>query len=197
MTGDAANPLRSASEEVRAVNPLIRATIIGVSAVAVVVVARAHWQNPIVAIGLAGLLAVGGLLSVIDYDQHRLPNRIVGPLAAAVTIAVIAGGLWTDDLGRSGRSLLFGLGAAAFLLIGNLIGGLGMGDVKYAFPLAAALGWFGSEPVLTWAFVTAVVGGLVGLAVIVSGQGRRYRIPYGPFMTIGLFVGLLSAAPGL
>ena len=102
-----------------------------------------------------------------------------------------------EDLARSGRALLFGLAAAGVLLIGNLVGGMGMGDVKYAFPLGATLGWFGSEPVVTWAFVTAAVGGIAGLAVIVSGQGRRYRIPYGPFMTIGLFAGLLSAAPGL
>ena len=176
---------------------LVRAAIIGMTFVAVLVVARAHWENPVVAVGLAAMVAVCGWLSVIDFDEHRLPNRIVGPLAVAVAVAVIAGGMWTGDPTRSGRALLFGLAAAGFLLIGNLIGGLGMGDVKYAFPLAAALGWFGSEPVLTWAFVTAAVGGLAGFTVIVTGQGRRYRIPYGPFMTIGFFAGVLSAAPGL
>ena len=167
------------------------------SAVAIVVVTRAHWDSPLVAACLAVLIAVCGWLSVIDYEEHRLPNRIVGPLAAAVTVAVVAGGLLTGDPARTSRALLFGLAAAAFLLLGNLIGGLGMGDVKYAFPLATALGWFGIEPVLTWAFITAVVGGVAGLAVILFGQGRRHRIPYGPFMTIGLFAGLLAAAPGL
>ncbi len=197
MTGDDANPPPPADDDHRGDASLIRAVIIGMSAVAVVVVARAHWPNPAAAVGLAAMAAVCGWLSVIDYDEHRLPNRIVGPLAVTVAVAVIGAGLWTGDPARSGRALLFGLGAATFLLIGNLVGGLGMGDVKYAFPLAAALGWFGSEPVLTWAFVTAAVGGLAGLAVIVSGQGRRYRIPYGPFMTIGFFAGVLSAAPGL
>ncbi|MDH3299720.1 MAG: A24 family peptidase [Acidimicrobiia bacterium] len=195
MTGDDAKP-EPADEDSGSEIPLVRATIIGMSVGAVVVVGRAHWPNPLVAIGLAAMTAVCGWLAVIDLDEHRLPNRIVGPLALAVTVAVVAGGLWTADPARSGRSLLFGLAAAAFLLIGNLIGGLGMGDVKYAFPLAATLGWFGSEPVLAWAFVTAVVGGLAGFAAIVSGQGRRYRIPYGPFMTIGFFAGILSAAPG-
>lgn len=196
MTGDDARTPEPTADVDRADLALLRAAIIGLSAVAVVVVARAHWPNPVVAIGLAAMAAVCGRLAVIDFDEHRLPNRIVGPLAVAVAVAVISGGLWTEDLARSGRALLFGLAAAGFLLIGNLIGGLGMGDVKYAFPLATALGWFGSEPVLTWAFVTVAIGGLAGLAAILSGQGRRYRIPYGPFMTIGFFAGILSAAPG-
>lgn len=197
MTGANANASEPAADDGRAVAPLARAVIIGMSVVAVVVVARAHWEHPVAAVFLAAMVAVCGWLSVIDFDEHRLPNRIVGPLAVAVAVAVIAAGLWTGEPGRSGRAMLFGLAAAVFLLIGNLIGGLGMGDVKYAFPLATALGWFGAEPVLTWAFVTAAVGGLAGFAVIVSGQGRRYRIPYGPFMTIGFFAGVLSAAPGL
>ncbi len=197
MTADDAQPIEPVEPGSEGGRSLVRAAITGITAVAIVVVARAHWASPIVAVGLAVMLAVCGRLSVIDYNEHRLPNRIVGPLAIAVTTAVVVGGLWTDDLTRSGRAMLFGLAAAAFLLVGNLIGGMGMGDVKYAFPLATALGWFGSQPVLTWALVTAAVGGLAGLAVIVSGRGRRYRVPYGPFMTIGLFVGLLSAAPGL
>lgn len=196
MTGADANPPEPADGPGDETS-LVRAAIIGMTFVAVLVVVRAHWDNPVVAVGLASMVAVCGWLSVIDFDEHRLPNRIVGPLAVAVAVAVITGGLWTGDPARSGRALLFGLAAAGFLLIGNLIGGLGMGDVKYAFPLASALGWFGSGPVLTWAFVTAAVGGLAGFAVIVTGQGRRYRIPYGPFMTIGFFAGVLAAAPGL
>ncbi len=196
MTGDSAIPSDSTTAAGDTEPSLVRAAILAMSAVAVIVVVLAHRDNPVVAVGLGAIVAVCGWLSAIDYEQHRLPNRIVGPLAVAVTVAVVAGGLWSEDLARSGRALLFGLVAAAFLLLGNLIGGLGMGDVKYAFPLATTLGWFGVEPVLTWAFVTAAVGGLAGFAAIVSGQGRRYRIPYGPFMTVGLFAGLLSAAPG-
>lgn len=197
MTGADANPHEPADGGPGPDTSLVRATIIGMTFVAVLVVTRAYWEKPLLAVGLAAMVAVCGWLSVIDFDEHRLPNRIVGPLAVAVAVAVIAGGLWAGDPARSGRALLFGLAAAGFLLIGNLIGGLGMGDVKYAFPLAASLGWFGSEPVLTWAFVTAAVGGLAGFAVIVTGQGRRHRIPYGPFMTIGFLAGVLAAAPGL
>ncbi len=197
MTGDDATPPEAASSSTEGPNALARSAILGMTAVAMVVVAAAHWANPVVALGLAAMVAVCGWLSAVDYEEHRLPNRIVGPLAVAVTTAVVTGGVWTGDLGRSGQALLLGLAASMFLFVGNLLGGLGMGDVKYAFPLAGALGWFGTEPVLTWAFVTAAIGGLAGLAILVTGQGRRARIPYGPFMTLGLFAGLLSAAPGL
>lgn len=195
VIGDSAQPTDSTSDETATFMSPVEAAIVGISAVAVVVVTRVHWEDPVVAVALGLMMAVCGWLSAIDYQQHRLPNRIVVPLAAAVTVAVVAGGLGSEDLARSGRALLFGLAASGFLMLGNLLGGLGMGDVKYAFPLAAALGWFGTQPVLTWAFTTAAIGGLAGLAVIVSGQGRRYRIPYGPFMTIGFFAGLLNAAP--
>ena len=159
-------------------------------------VAIVHWSNPISALLLAGLVAVSGWLAVTDIEVRRLPNVIVGPLAAAVTIAVVLAGLVGDDLGRSGRALLFGLGAATFFLIGNLLGGMGMGDVKYAYPLGTTLGWFGLQPVINAAFITVLIGGLAALFVLASGRGRRYRLPYGPFMSAGLVMGLLSASPG-
>jgi len=165
--------------------------------VAAVVVAVAHRENPLAAVALGVLVVIAGWLSAIDLKEHRLPNRIVGPLAGAVLLAVVSAGIWNADLARSGRALLFGLGAAAVLLVGNLVGGIGMGDVKYAFPLWATLGWFGADAVVMAALVTAAAGGLAAIVVLLSGRGRQYRLPYGPFMSIGLVAGLLQAATNL
>lgn len=161
-----------------------------------VMVAYAHWSDPIAALALAGLVGVAGCLSMIDFEHHRLPNRIVGPLAAAVTLAVVLSGLLDDDISRSGRAMLFGLAAAGFFLVGNLVGGMGMGDVKYAYPLGTTLGWFGVQALTTALLVTVLIGGLAAVVVLLSGRGRHYRLPYGPFMSVGLVAGLL-AAPGL
>jgi len=176
---------------------LVRFVIAGITVVATIAVAIVHWSYPVSALLLAGLVAVSGWLAVIDFEERRLPNVIVGPLAAAVTVAVVLAGFVNNDLERSGRSLLFGLAAATFFLIGNLLGGMGMGDVKYAFPLGATLGWFGLQPLINAAFFTVLIGGLAAVYVLASGKGRRYRLPYGPFMSAGLVVGLLSATPGL
>jgi len=174
-----------------------RPAIAGITVVSMIAVANVHWSNPVSALLLAGLVAVSGWLAVIDFEVRRLPNIIVGPLAAAVTFAVVLAGFVNNDIGRSGRALLFGLAAAIFFLVGNLLGGMGMGDVKYAYPLGATLGWFGRQAVLNAAFTTVLIGGLAAVAVLALGKGRRYRLPYGPFMSAGLVVGLLTANPGL
>jgi len=171
--------------------------VAGITVVAMLVVTVVHWSDPVIALALTGLVAVAGWLSLTDIEQRRLPNRIVGPLAAAVTVGVILAGVLGSDLDRSGRAMLFGLAAAGFFLVGNLVGGMGMGDVKYAYPIGATLGWYGLEPLLNALLITVVIGGLAAVAVLASGKGRRYRLPYGPFMSLGLVAGLLTAAPGL
>jgi len=186
------------SEKPQAARPSpVRSAVIGVTVSATILVVLVHRATPVTAIGLGLLVVFAGWLSVIDFEQHRLPNRIIGPLTGAVTVVVVLAGLVNDDLGRSGRALLIGLAASIVMLVGNLIGGMGMGDVKYAFPLAATLGWFGLSPVLAGALVMAFTGGLAALVVLIIGKGRGHRLAYGPFMSLGLIGGLLTAAPGV
>ena len=87
---------------------------------------------------LAFFAAVLVALSVIDVRTRRLPNRIVLPAAALVLAAQIA--IAPD---RALEWTLGALGAFAFLLAAALLNpaGLGMGDVKLALLLGAALGW--------------------------------------------------------
>ena len=93
-------------------------------------------------LGAAGLIAAGTtavlvVLSLIDAESHRLPNRIVLPSAAFVLAArlVTEPGHWQAWLGAS-------LGAFACFLVLALIvpAGIGMGDVKLMLLLGAALG---------------------------------------------------------
>jgi leader peptidase (prepilin peptidase)/N-methyltransferase len=154
-------------------------------------VAWTHRDQPLSAAALTVVVAVSAWLTIIDLREHRLPNRIVGPLAAAVTLGLGVAGLVDDDLGRAGQAILIGVLASLLFLVGNLFGGLGMGDVKYAFPAAAVLGWFGRDALMTAALVTALSGALVALAVLARGRGRDHALPYGPFMAAGLVSGLL------
>ncbi len=166
-------------------------TIFGAMGAAAVV--WAHRHQPATAMMLATWVGVAAWLSAIDMRERRLPNRIVGPLAAAVVLAVIGAGVLTDELGRSGRALTVGAVAFVVCLVANLAGGMGMGDVKYAFPLFATVGWFGGDAVVAAVLVTTLAGAVAGAAVLVMGLGRRYRLPYGPFMSLGLIAGLVVA----
>lgn len=125
------------------------------------------------------------LLAVVDWEQRRLPNVVVLPaLAAAVAL--------------SADPLTAGLAAAAaftvFLILYALgrrlygPGALGMGDVKLAALVAAAVG-----P----AAVAALLGGVLlaggGAAVgLLSGRvGRGAALPYGSFLAVAGVVVLL------
>ena len=167
--------------------------LIAVGVVATALVLWSHRDAPLRAPWLAAILLVSTWLAVIDAREHRLPNRIVGPLAAGVTVVVAVAG-WADgDLARGWRALAMGVAASAILLLVNLIGGLGMGDVKYGYPAAATVGWFGADALVVAALVTTMVGGLVAALVLARGRGWGHRLSYGPFMALGLAAGLFAA----
>ena len=180
---------------VRRERPIATGLVLATGAAGLVLVAVAFRSMPVLAALLVVMVAVSTWLSKIDVAEHRLPNNIVGPLAAAVTIAVIVGGLVEGDLGRSGRALGFGLALSAALFVASIIGGLGMGDVKYGFPMAATLGWFGLEALFLALFVMSLSGAIVAAGVLMTKRGRGTNIPYGPFMALGLVLGLLASAP--
>jgi leader peptidase (prepilin peptidase) / N-methyltransferase len=134
----------------------------------------------------AFVVAVLCVLSAIDLAEHRLPNRIVLPSAAAVLAAQIA--LSPD---RALEWTLAAVGAALVLLVPRLFypAGLGMGDVKLALLLGAALG----SAVVTALFVGVVAAAAYALLLLArDGAGaRRQAFPLGPFLAFGAIVELL------
>ena len=58
-------------------------------------------------------------------------------------------------------------------------GGMGEGDVK----LAPALGlWLGTEQGLWCLLLAFVSGGAIGVILLMCGRGRKYALPFGPFL---------------
>jgi leader peptidase (prepilin peptidase) / N-methyltransferase len=129
------------------------------------------------------LAAVTSWLVMFDVTTHRLPNVLVLP---GIGVGLVScAGEWI----ASGRPpmvpLVAGCAYAGFLLVLNLVGGMGMGDVK----LAAALGfasWNVSVAVLS-PVVAFLVGGLVSVVLLISGK-RGQRIAFGPFLLGGFWV---------
>jgi leader peptidase (prepilin peptidase) / N-methyltransferase len=146
-------------------------------------------------LGAAGLIAaittsVLVVLSLIDAESRRLPNRIVLPSAALVLAARLATEPehWQAWLGAS-------LGAFACFFVLALIvpAGLGMGDVKLMLLLGAALG-AGVLPALLLGVLAGGVAGMVAL-VCEGRDARRKAIPYGPFLAFGAVAVMLLQAP--
>jgi leader peptidase (prepilin peptidase)/N-methyltransferase len=120
------------------------------------------------------------LLAVIDLDRRLIPDAIVLPALGAVLVLQIA-----FHPGNTLEWVLASLGAALFLFIPLLIypAGMGMGDVKLAALLGAALGTS-----VTLAIALALfAGGIVALFVLGhEGIGARKKaIAFGPFLACG------------
>jgi leader peptidase (prepilin peptidase) / N-methyltransferase len=132
--------------------------------------------------------AVLVLLSAIDLQRRLIPNVIVLPTLAVVLVAQIA--LFPD---RTLEWVLASLGAALFFFLPLLVypAGMGMGDVKLAALLGAALG----KSVIAAVIVGLVSAAVVGLIILLrEGLGSRKKtIAYGPFLAFGgllvLFLG--------
>ena len=120
------------------------------------------------------------LLAVIDLDRRLIPDAIVLPALAAILVLQVA---FHPD--HTLEWVLASLGAGLFFFIPMLIypAGMGMGDVKLAALLGAALGTS-----VTLAIALALFsGGVVALLVLGhEGIGARKRaIAFGPFLAVG------------
>jgi leader peptidase (prepilin peptidase)/N-methyltransferase len=124
-------------------------------------------------------------VSAIDVEHRIIPNKIVLPATVLVLAAQTA-------LEPSVEWTLAALGCSLFLFLAVLAypAGMGMGDVKLALLLGAALGR--TAPV---ALMVGMLAALVPAAFLFAIHGRRARkmaIPFGPFLALGGVVALFA-----
>lgn len=122
-------------------------------------------------------------VSAIDAQHRIIPNRIVLPATAVVLIANTLRTL-------SPQWAIAALAASGFLFVAALAypAGMGMGDVKLALLMGAALGR--SVPVaLMLGMFAAVVPGIYLIAKH-GNAGRKMGVPFGPFLALGSVVAL-------
>jgi len=133
----------------------------------------------------AFVCAVLVAISATDLEHRIVPNRIVVPAAAVVLLAQTA-------LHPSPQWAIGSVGAAGFLLLAALAypAGMGMGDVKLALLMGAALG-----RVVPVALMVGMLSALVPSAVLFVRHGagaRKMGIPLAPFLALGTIVGLFA-----
>lgn len=137
-------------------------------------------------------VGVGTPLAVIDWREHRLPNRLVGILAASalVTLGLAA---WAEGTPANFARALAGgaLLSALFLALAVIKpSAMGMGDVKVSVVIGAYLSWLGWAW-LWWGTVTAfTAAALVG---VVCRVGLRQPIALGPFLLGAVLVCAVAA----
>ena len=171
----------------RACGVRISARYPAVELVTALLVAGCVWK-----FGLTGSTAVASFfclalvaVSATDIEHRIIPNKIVLPAAAIVLAANTA-------LHPSPVWALAALGASGFLFAAALAypKGMGMGDVKLALLMGAALGKSVSVAMMI-GMVAALIPGLYLLARH-GGAARKMRIPFGPFLALGSVAGLFA-----
>lgn len=139
--------------------------------------------------------AIGIALALIDLDHHRLPNVITIPAYPVTAVLLVLASVLTGDYGRLLTALIgFAILGGFYLVLAlGYRGGMGWGDVKLAGSLGMLLGWLGWPQLIVGGFSAFLIGGVLGIALMVFGKaGRKSRLPFGPFMLIGSWVGIFA-----
>lgn len=171
---------RHCRSRIPAVYPLVE-LVTALLFVACVLAFGATWRALAACIFAAALVVV----TATDLSHRIIPNKVVLPSAAAVL------GLMT--LAEPSPEWVIGaLGASLFLFVAAVVypGGMGMGDVKLALLMGAALGR--TVPI---ALFVGMIAALVPSIVLFARHGskaRKMAIPFGPFLALGSLVALFA-----
>ncbi len=152
------------------------------------------WEA-LMAIGLSFALVA---ISLIDADHQIIPDSIVIPMMWAGLIASLFHPLAAaDTLFIAPQDAIVGAVAgylslwSVYQLFKLITGkeGMGYGDFKLLAALGAWLGW---QALPTIILMSAVVGAIIGIALIVfRGRDRQIPIPFGPYLAAAGWITML------
>jgi leader peptidase (prepilin peptidase)/N-methyltransferase len=137
--------------------------------------------------------ALGVVLSLIDLDVKRLPDALTLP--SYPVGFVLLGAASTGDLQSLLRAVLGALAmfAVYFAMCFAYPAGMGFGDVKLSGVLGLYTAWLGWDVWGAGLMLGFLLGGIFGIAVVVSRRGgRKTAVPFGPFMVLGAFVAVFA-----
>lgn len=133
------------------------------------------------------------ILSAVDFDERRIPNKVLGPMSIVGGALLVIAALGEGDPGILIRLVIGAFAYALPMLVLGLVapGAMGMGDIKLAGYIGMHLAWFSLVHVLVGAFLAFLVGSIVGLTLVVMRKkGRKDTVPFGPSMALGGFLPL-------
>lgn len=144
--------------------------------------------------------AISVALTLIDWKTLTLPDSIVKPSWIVVGIGVVAYAFTQPNPSDILLvSLVCTVAAMLFYFVIWLVTlglGLGWGDVKLAPILAAVMSLFGWPAVLVGTAAAWVLGAVFGVLGLLLGYAKRGKpVPFGPFLIVGAWIGIVFHAP--
>ena len=140
------------------------------------------------------LVAVGVALALIDLDVHRLPDALTLPSYPVALVLLGAAAVAEGDWQALLRAVIGGVAAYGFYFAVWFAypAGMGFGDVKLAGVIGIYLGWMSYGVLVTGLFLGFLLGAVISIGlVLLAGAGRKTRVPFGPFMLAGTYLGIL------
>ncbi|WP_019901974.1 prepilin peptidase [Salinispora arenicola] len=151
-----------------------------------------HGGPLLVAVWLVVLYA-GVLLAVVDIATRRLPTPVIGVAALAAGIALVCHALATGQTRVLATALLAaGVLGGGYLLLA-IVGGsaVGLGDVRLAALLGAALGALGWPAVLYGGLLPYVLAAPEALTRLKL--RRPHDLAFGPYLLAGALLAIALA----
>ncbi len=169
---------------------------------------EAWWVLPAAAVagalagGLQGWLALpalvyllgGVLLSWIDLDVHRVPDRVLRILLPVLALSLVRAAAGTDQWDMLVRCVLAGAALGGLFLVMALVGSTGLGDVKLAAVtglMVGALGWGSTALTVVAAYLLAAGAAVV---MLLRGAHRSQHLAFAPALVAGAAAAVLARA---
>ncbi len=156
--------------------------------------AAAGWSALLPALVALALFAAP--LIVIDYEQHRLPNRLVYPAAlSAAALLALAAAIrhgWPDYL----RAVEAAAACYAVLFVLMFLAprSLGWGDVRLGGVLGGYLGFLSWLSVYYGIFAGFLLGALVAAVLLATRRATlKTAVAFGPMLILGALLVLVLA----
>lgn len=121
-------------------------------------------------------------LSIIDLDTHEIPNGF----HIALLLAVVASFFLRPDIPWQHRLIGFFVVSVPMLIIAELVGGFGGGDVKLMAVAGALLGYKAT-------LCSFLIGLIISLfyciyALAFKKSGMKTEIAFGPYLAMGIII---------
>lgn len=133
------------------------------------------------------MLTAVGIVAVWFVSQ----NTGIGNLSSFGPYASIFGlqaNLWINHA----VAAVFGAAFFGAIILATRGKGMGMGDMKLAFPLGLLFGW---PDILIISMLAFIIGGVFGLALIVAGKKTmKSAVPFGPFLVVASAVAFFAGS---
>jgi leader peptidase (prepilin peptidase) / N-methyltransferase len=187
------------SDEGSAITPHARERAVRILTPVLFALAAWRFEADVVLVPFLVLFAVLVVVSVIDLEHYRIPDRIVFPaLGVSIGLITFVTLLKGADLVHVRNALIGSVAYFALLLLPHLIypRGMGFGDVKLALLMGLFLGWLYPDPfqavaLSLWALVLGCALGVLAGVVFALVRGRRAEFPFGPALALGCTVVIL------